>query len=340
MLAESYIHRLNPYAIQLTEDIGLRWYSLAYIAGFIVSLWFIKWMAKTGRSPLTQEQSGDVVFSGVVGVLLGGRIGYALFYEPSMLFGFSKSFPWWDLLAINQGGMASHGGIIGVLIAFWFWGRKHKISILHLTDLAAVACTAGLFLGRAANFVNAELWGKQLSNQTSPPWWSVKYPTEITELWAQSPHQYSEKLQSIAQLRATTVGGSESFYTSVVAGAHEGNAEILATIGPQLTAWYPSQIFQAITDGPLLLATLVLVWSVPRNPGVVSGWFLLTYGTFRIVTEVFRQPDEGVSVIAGLSRGQLLSVAMLAAGGMMIIICTKQKKHLYGGIIHPTRASE
>ena len=71
------------------------------------------------------------------------------------------------------------------------------------------------------------------------------------------------------------------------------------------------------------MATLVLVWSVPRNPGVVSGWFLLTYGTFRIVTEVFRQPDEGVSVIAGLSRGQLLSVAMLAAGGMMIIICTK-----------------
>ena len=339
VLAESYIHRLNPYVIQLTEDIGLRWYGLAYIAGFIAGLWFIKWMAKTGRSPLTPEQSGDVVFSGVMGLLLGGRIGYALFYDPSLLFGFSNSFPWWDLLAINQGGMASHGGIIGVLIALWLWGRKHKVSVLHLTDLVSVACTAGLFFGRIANFINAELWGKQLSQQTSAPWWSVKYPSEITEIWTQNPQQHAEKLQAIDQLRVTTVGGSESFYASVVAGANEGNAEILATIGPQLTACYPSQLFQAITDGPLLLATLVVVWCVPRSPGIVSGWFLITYGTFRIATEVFRQPDEGVSIIVGLSRGQLLSVAMLAAGGMMLSICSRKKQPKYGSIIHPMRAS-
>ncbi len=95
-----------------------------------------------------------------------------------------------------------------------------------------------------------------------------------------------------------------------------------------------------MSDGPLLLGSLLLVWLVPRKPGVVSGWFLISYGTLRILTEVFRQPDEGVSIIFGLSRGQLLSAGMVVVGIVMVIICTKIGTKKYGGIVTTTEASK
>jgi len=339
MLAEAYLHQLSPFAIQITENMGLRWYGLAYIAGFLAGWWFIRWMARTDRSPLNIDQAGDLLFAGVLGVLFGGRIGYALFYDPDLFFGFSSEFPWWDLLAINRGGMASHGGIIGVLIAFIVWGRKHKVPVMHLADLASVGCTAGLFFGRIANFINGELWGKKIVDQLHAPWWSVKYPSEITEVWLYNTDSHEEKLAAIESMRTTIVSGEDTFYSRVVEEAYAGNVSVIETITPQLTAWYPSQLFQAISDGPLLLISLVLVWLVPRKPGIVSGCFLMTYGSLRILTEAFRQPDEGVSIILGLSRGQLLSVGMVIGGGIMILVCAKICTKKYGGIVKTTQAS-
>ena len=339
MLADAYIHQLSPFAIQLTESFGLRWYGLAYIAGFIVGWWFIRWMAKTDRSPLAPDQAGDLLFAGVLGVLFGGRIGYAIFYDPHLFTGFSSAFPWWDLLAINRGGMASHGGIIGVLFAFIIWGRKHKVPVMHLADLASVGGTVGLFFGRVANFINGELLGKKIPNQTEAPWWSVKYPTEITEVWVNNTDQYGDKLAALEPLKTTIVSGSDAFYQQIVIEAYAGNTVVIETIAPQLTAWYPSQLFQAISDGPLLLGALILVWLVPRKPGIVSGSFLVVYGILRILTEVFRQPDEGVSIIFGLARGQLLSVCMVLVGAVMILICAKNGSKKYGGIIRTKQAS-
>jgi phosphatidylglycerol:prolipoprotein diacylglycerol transferase len=135
------------------------------------------------------------------------------------------------------------------------------------------------------------------------------------------------------------IGGSESFYSRVVSEAYAGNTVVIETITPQLTAWYPSQLFQAISDGPLLLGSLVLVWLVPRKPGVISGWFLIIYGSLRILTEVFRQPDEGVSIIFGLSRGQLLSTGMILAGIVMATVCAKIVTKKLGGIFTITEAS-
>ena len=135
------------------------------------------------------------------------------------------------------------------------------------------------------------------------------------------------------------MGGSEVFYQQVVAEAYAGNVTVIETIAPQLTAWYPSQLFQAMSDGPLLLGALIVVWIVPRKPGIVSGWFLVVYGLLRILTEVFRRPDEGVLIIFGLSRGQLLSVGMVLAGAVMILICAKIGSKKYGGIIRTKQAS-
>ncbi|MHC5005651.1 MAG: prolipoprotein diacylglyceryl transferase, partial [Planctomycetota bacterium] len=162
IVAESYVHQLDPFAIRFTESFGIRWYGLAYAAGFVIAWLFIRWFARTGRSPMSPNAVGDLMTWVIVGVLVGGRVGYALFYDPSLFVGFTSSPPWWDLLAINKGGMASHGGILGVIAVCLLYARRHGLSGLHLLDMGAVSCTGGLFLGRLANFVNAELWGRPL----------------------------------------------------------------------------------------------------------------------------------------------------------------------------------
>jgi phosphatidylglycerol:prolipoprotein diacylglycerol transferase len=239
--------------------------------------------------------------------------------------------------------------MIGVIIACWLFSRNHRAPIGHVFDLAAFASTVGLFLGRIANFINAELWGKALpvSMQSNPPWWSVKYPQEIVEHWAAialdpnrpvldlvrhvaidfniDPAQAEPALREavaqaatdrIAQLESlrAIVPDSNGFYDNVVAAAQHGNSMVVQTVKPLLTAYYPSQIFQAITDGPVLIGLLALLWLRPRKPGFIASWFLIIYAVLRIATELFRQPDVGVVPRLGLSQGQWLSVAMIVAG--------------------------
>jgi len=332
VFANAYIHKLDPFAIQLTESLGLRWYGLAYIAGFFVAWIAIRWM---GRNKITQIQPsrvGDFMFACVLGVLLGGRIGYCLFYDPSMFVTFTHELPWWKLLAIQDGGMASHGGIIGVVVSMIIWGRKNNISVLHLFDISALFATPGLFFGRVANFINGELWGKQLPEplQTSAPWWSVKYPTEITEVWGVYPEQFKEQLQTLEPLKTQLLAGN-NFYHTVVQEAYGGNQLVIDIIQPSLTAWYPSQLFQAIAEGPLLFVALFVLWWNPRKPGVIAGWFLIVYGILRIMTEVFRQPDQGVVLLLGLSRGQVLSVGMILCGALLAYISAKRPIAKIGG---------
>lgn len=322
IVAESYLHRLDSVAIPLSSDWGIRWYGLAYAAGFLLAWLLIRWMARTDRSVVPAGAVGDLMVYSVVGVLVGGRLGYALFYRPELLISFSASPPWWELLAIHRGGMASHGGILGVVVAMAIFAWKHRLPSLHLIDLMAIASPPGLFLGRLANFINGELWGKQLaaSMQQQPPWWSVKYPEEV------------QSGQIDLSAVASTLGGDTTLPSRVVESLREGDPVVTEAIIGQLTAWWPSQIIQALTDGPILFLLLLVVWWNPRRPGVVGGWFLAGYGVLRVLTEVVRQPDEGVALLAGLQRGQLLSVCMILAGAVMIFICSRRPVQAIGGI--------
>jgi len=332
MIATSYLHQLDPFAFQITETIGLRWYGLAYIAGFLIAWAIIRWMGKKKISPIQPERAGDLLFVAIVGVLVGGRVGYCLFYDPSMFYTFATDFPWWKLLAIQDGGMASHGGMVGVLVAFYIWGKRNKIPALHLLDIGCICATPGLFFGRIANFINGELWGKPLpmNLQDKPPGWSVKYPTEVTEVWLQNPAEFGDKLQQLEPLRTSVVGGS-SFHQSIVAEMYKGNQHVIDTVQPLLTAWYPSQLFQAAAEGPLLCIVLFWVWWKPKTPGVIASTFLLFYGITRVATEAFRQPDEGVALLAGLSRGQVLSGAMIIAGIVLLLFSTRRQTMKLGG---------
>ena len=338
LLAESYFHTLDPYAIRFTESFGLRWYGLSYAAGFVIAWLVIRWMARSGRSPLTTADVGDLMIYAIVGVLVGGRLGHVLLYGGGRpLFEFSNTFPYWEVLAINRGGMASHGGMIGVIVACWWFARRRKLPALHLFDLGALTCPAGFFFGRLANFVNAELWGRALpeSMQPNPPWWSIKYPEQIflesfpdrdviyTRLW-------------------TSIGGEETFFQRVVNIArdsgHALHQQVRDVLQPLLTAYYPSQILQALTDGLLVAIVLVILWWIPRKPGVIGAWYLITYGVMRIGTEVFRQPDPGVTLLWGLSRGQTLSVLMTIAGLALLIACVRRPVDRIGGLRKPTKS--
>jgi phosphatidylglycerol:prolipoprotein diacylglycerol transferase len=373
LLAESYFHTIDPFAIHFTGNFGLRWYGLAYAAGFLIAWLMLRWAAKTGRSPMSVQAAGDAMFYVIGGVLLGGRLGYAIFYDPKLFIGFSDTIPWWDLLAINKGGMSAHGGILGVVGACWLIRKRYGLPFMHQLDLGAIVCTPGLFLGRLANFANAELWGKRIPEamQADPPWWSVKYPEQVTDRWlpiALDPtgvsldlvrhcaadfgisagsdevlrslvvDEVGRRLLELEPLR-DVVTGQADFYSALVHAAMQGREQVIETMRPLLTAFYPSQIFQAITDGPILFTLLALVWIKPRKPGVVASWFLMGYGSLRITTEVFRQPDVGVSLLLGLSRGQVLSVLMIVGGALMLWWSSRRKVERLGGLRKPVEAA-
>lgn len=151
-----WVHNLNPFLIRFTDNIGIRYYGLAYVLGFVGGWWLLRAAARAGRAPLTGEAVDDFLFMLVIGVAAGGRVGYFLLYD-----GVKTLLP--DPLALFRiwdGGMASHGGFIGVTLAIaWFAGRR-KVPFLRLGDLVASVTPLGLLFGRVANFINGELWGK------------------------------------------------------------------------------------------------------------------------------------------------------------------------------------
>jgi len=205
LLAESIVHVLDPFVFEFADGIGPRWYGVSYALGFVAAWLVLRWLARTGRTPLRPEQVGDYITWCIVGVVAGGRLGHVLLYDRGLLWTFSSSPPWWEVLAIHRGGMASHGGILGVILASALFARRNGFAPLAMIDTAAFITPPGLMFGRLANWVNGELPGKALPGamQAAPPWWSVKYPEEALTL-AQTPEAYASAKHFVAQ--ATTDG--------------------------------------------------------------------------------------------------------------------------------------
>lgn len=161
-----WVHDLSPFLIRFGDTFGIRYYGLAYLLGFVAAgMLFVRYH-RAGKTPLDLETATDLVIAIVAGVILGGRIGYFVFYQPGVLLSNPLA-----LLKVWEGGMASHGAFIGVAGALWWFARGRKVSFLHIGDLVVSAAPVGLFLGRVANFINGELWGKP-----SRVPWAVIFP--------------------------------------------------------------------------------------------------------------------------------------------------------------------
>ncbi len=320
------VHTLDPFALEISSGFGIRWYGISYAAGFFLGWLLLRELARRERIGLTMLQVSDLMTYLIMGVVIGGRVGHVVFYEPHLLITFHSSLPWWGLLDIHKGGMSSHGGIIGSMIASVLFARRVRLPILHLFDCVAFVAPFGLCFGRLANWVNGELWGKPLpeSMQANPPWWAVKYPAEILE--SNFPVAKLASLQSL-------VSPAESLPEAVYRAAYLHRTDVLAKLEPLLTAYYPSNFIQAFTDGPILLLVMVIVWLNPRRPGVIAGVFLVTYGAARTTSEQFRQIDDGVFMIGSLTLPMLLSLAMIAAGIALIVLASRQAIKPMGGLL-------
>jgi phosphatidylglycerol---prolipoprotein diacylglyceryl transferase len=162
-----YIRYTNLGIGPVALDLGffqIRWYSLSYLVMILLGYWYLTKLIKRPGAPMSQQHADDLILYVTLGVILGGRFGYILFYDRNLLTLNSFYRVW-------EGGMSLHGGTIGVLFALWLFTRSHKLSYLRVCDYIACCVPFGTFLVRIANFVNGELWGKE----TDVPW-AVIFP--------------------------------------------------------------------------------------------------------------------------------------------------------------------
>lgn len=357
-----WINTLNPFLVKFPEswgvaNFGIRWYGMAYLTGFVVGALLITWLARRGKTTMPVDKVSDFATAMAIGTMVGGRLGYCLFYQPSLFWTFREHFPYWDVLAVHEGGMASHGGIAGVAIACILFARANNLNLYHTWDLTTLGGAIGIFFGRIANFINGELVGRPAPEGLS---WAVKFPQDMAT-WAQVnadkgvPHM--DQLQTITPaveklgVTAEQWGsylklmrqdfGMENMVRNIlhqlIEATQNGNQEIARLIGPALTARYPSQLIEALLEGLLVLLVTLYVWRKPQKPGVISAVWFVVYASVRIFSEQFRMPDAHIGFQAlGLTRGQWLSVGMLIFALTILFLWSRRNVPKMGGWMEKT----
>lgn len=185
--------QFDPILISI-GPLAIRWYALSYIVGFMLFLWLGRRRIAQGNTLFTREMLDDFLTWGILGVIIGGRLGYVLFYKFSTYIDHPL-----DIFKVWEGGMSFHGGFLGVLAAMWLFSRKHKISFLKTMDFVAPLVPLGLASGRIGNFINGELWGRVTDINA---FWAMGFPQahyEDVEAAAHNP-LWAEWLQQYAML--------------------------------------------------------------------------------------------------------------------------------------------
>ena len=268
MLFEIPYIQIDPVLVNL-GPFPIRWYALAYVAGIILGWAYAR--ALVGRERLwgglprpTPASIDDLVVYIAIGIVAGGRLGYVLFYNGA----YYLTHPA-EIFTVWNGGMAFHGGLIGATLGIWLFARRTRCPVLSVADTVAAVVPIGLFLGRIANFIKPELWGRE----TDVPW-----------------------------------------------------AMVFPGAGPEPR--HPSQLYEAGLEGLLLFAVLAIVIHLGglKRPGLVTGLFVAGYGSARIVSEFFRQPDPQLGFLfGGATMGMLLSVPLVLFGATLLVIALRRR---------------
>ncbi len=248
---------IDPVLLSL-GPLKIHWYGVMYLLGFLFAWLLARYRSQRAWSPVRKDQVEDLVVWAAFGVIIGGRCGYVLFYN------FDKwvADPLW-LFRLWEGGMAFHGGLLGVVVAMMLYARRIGEPFFQVTDFVAPLVPIGLGLGRLGNFIGQELWGRPTESS-----WGMIFPRD-----------------------------------------------------PEQLARHPSQLYQFALEGLLLFGILWWYSRKPRPIAAISGLFLLCYGGFRFAVEFVREPDEhiGFDLLGWVTRGQLLSLPMIATGAAMMI---------------------
>ncbi len=265
MLGALPFPEIDPVAFQIGK-FAVRWYALAYITGLIAGWRLCVWQSRRDGALFDEEVAHEVPTWVLFGMLLGGRLGYVFFYKP-LYFMDNPA----EIIAVWNGGMSFHGGLLGIGLAIVLLARLRDVPIPALTDAVVLVAPIGLFLGRCANFINGELYGRPTDH-----WIGMVFPAD-----------------------------------------------------PDQVARHPSQLYEAFLEGVALITVLWILRATvaPRfKPGFLSGAFLIGYGVFRSTAELFREPDAHLGyLVGGLTMGQILSIPMVIAGGVVIYLTRKSE---------------
>ena len=256
-----FINNFDPVAFQIMS-FEIRWYSLAYILGIVIG-WILCKKIFIKNSDIN-EKFDDYIAYLIIGIILGGRIGYIIFYNFSYYL--DNIF---DIFKIWQGGMSFHGGLLGVIASSYIFAKKNNQNPFFYLDQVSLVAPVGVFFGRLANFINSELYG----TVSSAPW-SVIFI----------------KVDNLSR--------------------------------------HPSQLYEAFLEGVILF--LILIYFVNKDylkePGLISGLFLIFYSLFRFFVEFFRVPDEQIGyLLLNLTMGQIISLVFALIGITLFYLKNENK---------------
>lgn len=313
---------MDPVIVDVFGPIKLRWYGVGYLMAFVAGYFMLRWMARRKLWVLSEEKVADfIAYSAFFGVFLGGRLGYILFYQIPKANGWSQLlddplmvFRVWD------GGMASHGGILGLVFFTFYYARKQKVSWTGVGDGLCVVAPIGIGLVRIANFINGELYGRVAQGVS----WAMKFPEALRDN-GQAMNAIREGAPLAPEVyEIDSFGGQLGYLIS----ESRTNPELLQVLGNHLQARHPSQLYEALLEG-LLLFLILFVTRVrfPKLPhGIITGMFFLFYAVFRIIVEGYREPDS--AMIGLFTKGQFYSLFMIFAGLAFIVAALLRKKML------------
>lgn len=316
------IHPAIPAEIFSIGPLSIRWYSLMYIFGFLFFFWWTKReilqnriiLAKNNLLTDSVELISDQLFYMMLGLIIGGRLGYVLLYNPRYYFledPLAILRPW-------EGGMSFHGAFIGTFL-FGMWGlkilqsRRKEFSVLEFSDIVLTTTPFGLACGRFGNFINGELYGRP-SDQA----WAMLFPRRIELGHVGGELLPIEQVQHIIDKTQLVL---EQNLTEFIIG---GQTYV------QIPR-HPSQLYHMFLEGLLTLGLqMFLYYKVPASHyrGFLTATFLIFYSCSRIFTELFREPDSHIGFLYGdwLTVGMIYSLPMLIVGVILLFHSIKQKQ--------------
>jgi phosphatidylglycerol---prolipoprotein diacylglyceryl transferase len=334
----------SPFVIKFSESFGIHWYGLFYLLSVVAAYFIIRWFSSRQHTNFTKESTIDFIAFAGIGMLVGARLGYLL-YEPNLFIQFRTDFPFWGILAIDDGGLSIHGAMFGLFISTFLFSLKSGISQLYLLDLSSLICAIAIMFGRIASFFNGEHIGRTMieADGVGTAFVNhlmenllVKFPQEILQ-WPVSHFSKLESLTSIIEKlpglsKESWLTGLQQYHESeqaralvqgdleqIVHAVQNGNSGVLDALSSLLEFRHPVQLYAAFGEGFIVFLFLFILWFKPRRPGVITSWFISLYSLIRIFEEQFALPEVQLGFRwLGVTQAQWLSILSFIFGLWLI----------------------